>query len=94
MKKVKWGIVGPGKIAHQFANDVQFTANSEIIAVASNSIDRANSFAAKYAIPKVYSSYNDLFTDAEVDMVYVATTHNFHFENCKDALEAGKGVFM
>lgn len=92
MKKVRWGVVGPGVIAHQFAHDIKYTSNSTIIAVASNNIERAKSFASTYDIPNVYNSYNDLFLDENVDMVYVATTHNFHYENCKAAIELGKGV--
>jgi predicted dehydrogenase len=92
MQKVRWGIVGPGKIAHQFANDIRFTSNSEIVAVASNSAERAQEFAGKYSIPTAYSDYQSLYEAEDVDMVYVATTHNFHFENSRDAILKGKGV--
>ena len=92
MKKVRWGIIGPGKIAHQFANDIRFTSNSEIVAVASNSAQRAQEFAGKYGIPTAYDNYPALYEASNVDMIYVATTHNFHFENSRDAIINGKAV--
>ena len=56
MEKIKWGIVGPGIIAHEFAHDFQFVQNGELLAVASRSEARGNEFAHKYGIPKVYNS--------------------------------------
>ncbi len=90
--KVRWGIVGPGVIANEFAYDCQFMEHGELVAVASNSQDRGEQFAKKYSIPKVYNNYADLFKDPDIDVVYVATPHTFHFQNAKDALLAGKAV--
>ena len=90
--KVRWGIIGPGKIAHQFANDIKFSKNAEIIGVASNSPKTAEEFAEKYDIPKFYSAYSDLFNDDEVDAIYIASTHNFHKQNGIEAINAGKAV--
>lgn len=92
MNKVRWGIIGPGIIAHQFAKDIRFTSNAVLEAVASNSEDRARDFADTYNIPKAYTGYKALLEDPDVDAVYVATTHNFHLENSFAALEAGKPV--
>lgn len=90
--KVRWGIVGPGTIAHQFANDIKFCQHAEIVGVASNSPQRAKEFALKYNIPKHYSAYSDLYNDDEVDAIYIATTHNFHKQNGIEAIDAGKAV--
>jgi predicted dehydrogenase len=92
MKKVRWGIVGPGNIAHSFAHDFQFTKYGELMAVASRSLDRAQNFANKYGIPKAYGSYSELYADKEIDIVYVATPHAFHHENSTDAINSGKAV--
>lgn len=91
-KKIRWGIVGPGIIANQFAHDFQYADKGELVAVASNSVVRGNEFAKRFEIPKVYNNYNDLYNDPDVDAVYVATPHNFHFQNSSDALLAGKAV--
>ena len=92
MKKIRWGIVGPGIIAHEFAQDFQFVKYGEIVAVASRSKERADAFAKRYNIPKAYGSYAELYADEDVDIVYVATTHNFHHENSTDAINSGKAV--
>ena len=92
MEKIKWGIVGPGIIAHEFAHDFQFASHAELVAVASRSVERGADFAKKYGIKKVFSSYNDLYNDPDVDAIYVATPHTFHFENSRDAIDSGKAV--
>ncbi|MGL1886276.1 MAG: Gfo/Idh/MocA family oxidoreductase [Reichenbachiella sp.] len=92
MKKIKWGIVGPGIIANEFAHDGQFMEHGLIAAVASNSKERGEQFAKKHNIPKVYTSYAALYADPEIDAVYIATPHTFHLQNSKEALQAGKAV--
>jgi predicted dehydrogenase len=92
MKKIRWGIIGPGNIAHTFAQDFQFAKYGELKAVASRSQERADIFANKYRIPKAYGSYAELYADQDIDIVYVATPHTFHHENSADALNNGKAV--
>lgn len=92
MKKIKWGIVGCGRIADQFCHDLAFTNNCELYAVAARDGNDANTFAAKFGAPKAYQGYQALFDDQEVDVVYIATPHNFHFQNASDAIKAGKHV--
>ncbi|RLD21938.1 MAG: gfo/Idh/MocA family oxidoreductase [Bacteroidetes bacterium] len=92
MKKIRWGIIAPGKIAHEFAHDFQFVKYGELKAVASRSQERADNFAARYGIPKAYGSYAELYADKEIDAIYVATPHTFHHENSTDALNSGKAV--
>lgn len=92
MKKVKWGIVGPGIIAKEFAHDFQFVNHGELSAVASNNSERGKAFADKFDIPIVHTSYEDLYNDPNVNAVYVATPHTFHLKNAADALKAGKAV--
>jgi dihydrodiol dehydrogenase / D-xylose 1-dehydrogenase (NADP) len=89
---VNWGILGPGRIAHTFAQGCQATMGSKIYAVASRDAARAESFAAWYQIPKVYTDYQDMLDDPQVDMVYVATPHRFHHEQVLLCLQAGKSV--
>lgn len=92
MKKVKWGIVGTGRIAGEFAADFKYVDNAELVAVASRSQETADAFADKFNIAKAHSSYQKLYEDPDVEAVYVATPHNFHFENSHDALAHGKAV--
>lgn len=90
--KIKWGILGAGWIADKFVDDFKLVDNGEVIAVAARDISRAKSFGKKFGIQKVYGNYNDLIHDSEVDIIYIATTHNFHFEHSKACIENGKAV--
>ena len=89
---INWGIIGPGNIARKFALDLQKLPDAKIIAVASRSLDRAQTFAQDFGIPHVYDSYEQLAADAEVEVVYIASPHIFHFEHSQLCLEAGKAV--
>lgn len=87
-----WGIIGPGRIAHRFAQGVAVIKEARVLAVASRDVQRAKSFAQQYDIAKSYGSYAELVADPQIDAVYIATPHRFHFEQSKLALEAGKPV--
>lgn len=86
----RWGIIGPGRIARQFAEDIRVVEGAELYAVASRS--GAEKFIREFNIPAKYDSYQALVEDPKIDAVYIATPHNFHFENARLCLEAGKPV--
>lgn len=92
IKKYKWGILGPGTITHKFAADLNLLEAAELYAVGSRSLEKAQSYADKYDIPKAYGSYEELINDSEVDIIYIATPHPFHKEWVIKSLEAGKAV--
>jgi predicted dehydrogenase len=83
-----WGIIGPGKIAHQFASDISKINNCQLHAVASRSIERAQAFAQQYGAPHAFGNYQDIINCPELDAVYIATPHSSHFENTLLCLEA------
>ncbi len=89
---IKWGILGAGRIAKKFAEDFKIVNNGQIIAVASRSKDRSNEFAQEFEITKAYSSYVEMVKNPDIDVVYVATPHNFHFEHASLCLNNGKSV--
>ncbi|WP_163399944.1 Gfo/Idh/MocA family protein [Flavobacterium fluviatile] len=91
-QKIKWGIIGLGNIASQFASDLELIEEAELYAVASRDIVKANEFAKKYNCDKFYGSYNDLFLDESVDIVYIATPHDSHAALSIRAMENGKHV--
>ncbi|KAF2516592.1 Gfo/Idh/MocA family protein [Flavobacterium foetidum] len=91
-EKLKWGIVGLGNIAHQFASDLVLLDNMILKGCASRDSEKASEFASKYTIEKVYSSYDALFEDDEIEIVYIATPHDSHAELTLKALESGKHV--
>jgi predicted dehydrogenase len=89
---IRWGILGPGNIARRFAEGVKSVNDARLTAVGSRDLAKANSFADQYDIPNRYGSYQELVADPEVDVIYVATPHNFHKEHSLLALNAGKPV--
>lgn len=92
MKKLNWAIVGLGTIAHEFTQ--QFKGDcSQIYAACSRTLEKATNFCQQYHIPKAYDSYQKLLMDDTIDVVYIATPHQFHFEEIKQALQHGKHVF-
>lgn len=92
MKKIRWGVVGAGRIAGSFAHDMPFVANGELVAVASRSPEKATEFAHHHGIGRAYGGYEALFADSEVDAIYIATPHSHHLANASAALRAGKAV--
>jgi predicted dehydrogenase len=88
----RWGILGAGRIANDFAECLALLPNAEILAVASSSEERAKEFSSKHNSNKYYTNYEELAEDPEVDAIYVATTHNFHYDHVLLCLEMGKHV--
>ncbi|MFC1714337.1 Gfo/Idh/MocA family protein [Candidatus Poribacteria bacterium] len=91
-KVIRWGILAPGNIAHQFARGLSVLPDAELIAVGSRAKERADAFADEFDIPHRYGSYADLANDPDVDAIYVATPHPFHKECTILCLKAGKAV--
>ncbi len=92
MKSIRWGIVGLGNIAHKFAADLVLVPNCVLQAVASSDKKRALEFSKKFEAKHYYSSYTDLFSDPEVDVVYIASLHPLHKSLSIAAMEQGKAV--
>jgi predicted dehydrogenase len=90
--KVRWGILGPGRIAARLAEDGGQAANATIVAVASRDRDRAAEFAARFGIARVHGSYEDLLSDPDVDAVYIGVPNALHHALTMQALSAGKHV--
>src|SRR6185437_14374512 len=89
--KIRWAILGAGRIANAFAKDFPLMQNAELLTVASSDKERASNFAKEYNIPKAIS-HEELYNNDEIDAVYIATTHNFHFEQALKCLQSGKAV--
>lgn len=80
-KPIRWGIIGLGKIAEKFANDLVKVPHTQLHAVASTSIERAKDFAQKFHVPYHYDSYQDIFKTPDLDVIYIATPHTSHADN-------------
>ncbi|EOY2591477.1 Gfo/Idh/MocA family protein [Enterococcus hirae] len=91
MKKYQWGIICLGNIAHEFAEHFD-QETSELAAVASRTIDKAEAFAQRYHIPKAYGSYQEMLNDQEIDIIYIAVPNRQHSQHIMEALAANKHV--
>jgi len=92
LRTTKWGIIGPGRIAHKFAEALSIIPNAQLFAVASRSEERARHFARQYKAPHYYQGYEKIAQDPEVDIIYIATPHTMHYENTLVCLENGVPV--
>ncbi len=94
MRKTRWGIIGPGAIAHNFADGLKEAPSGELAAIASRDEGRRLSFGDAYGIAgdKRYVDYAALAADGELDAIYVSTPHPFHAELAIMAMRAGKHV--
>ncbi|MCO6477938.1 MAG: Gfo/Idh/MocA family oxidoreductase [Phaeodactylibacter sp.] len=88
-KTYNWGIIGPGRIAHKFAQDLDKLPNARLHAVASRSEERARAFALQYGAPHAYGSYEEITSCPGLDVVYIATPHPGHRDNALLCLQAG-----
>lgn len=89
---VRWGIWGTGGIARQVAADFPLTKNSQLRAVASRSLDRAQRFANEFGVIGAYQGLDRLLADRDIDVVYIATPHRCHAPDALACLRAGKPV--
>jgi predicted dehydrogenase len=89
---IRWGVVGPGRIAAQFAEGMTMVPDGSIVAVASRAMERADAFADRFGIASRYGDYESLAADADIDAVYVATPHSEHAANSVLFLGARKHV--
>ncbi|WP_276804980.1 Gfo/Idh/MocA family protein [Lactobacillus hominis] len=92
MKKYNWGIIGTGWIAHDMA-DALNAVNGEIYAVANPNEESLKQFTKEKHVQKFYTNPDEMINDLNVDIVYIATPHTFHYEYIKKALNSGKHVF-
>ena len=93
MQEMKWAVLGTGVIANEMAQALNKNGRN-IYAVANRTHEKAVDFAKKYNIAKVYDDMNDVFTDPEVDVIYITTPHNTHIEFMKKAIENGKHILV
>lgn len=89
---IKWGIIGPGKIAHKFASDLATVSNAKLVAVASRNLGRAKEFADEYGAELAFGNYEDFLASTAFDIVYIASPHIGHYEHTLLCLNAGKAV--
>ena len=89
---IRWGIVGTGNIAKQFARGLEALDDAQLVAVGSRAQDTADAFGDKFNVARRYATYQALADDPDVDAVYISTPHPLHKDNSIMCLRAGKAV--
>ena len=77
MNRTRWGILGPGNIAQNFADGLAQAQSGELMALASRSAERRASFGDRNKVKaeKRHSTYEALLADKDVDAIYISTPH-------------------
>ena len=92
-KVIKWGIMSTAKIGQGYLIPAIMDAvDNEVVAISSNSLDKAQDVAARFNIPKAYGSYEEMLKDTDMDAVYIPLPNHLHAEWVKKAAEAGKHI--
>jgi predicted dehydrogenase len=89
---IRFGIIGAGQIARDWAQCMPLARDCRIVAVAARDKSKGDAFAKRFSIPRSYSRFKDLVADPEIDVVYIATHLHSHYEFVKLCLDSGKAV--
>ena len=90
-RHLRWAVLGTGVIANEMAQALRSMGRT-LDAVGNRTHEKAETFAEKYGVPKVYGDYHEMFSDPEIDAVYITTPHNTHIAFLEEALSHGKHV--
>lgn len=91
-RNCRWGILGAGRIAEKFCTALCYVEGSEVYGVASRDIEKAREYASKFNATRVYDNYEDLVKDENIDIIYIATPHVFHYEQALLCFQNKKAV--
>ncbi len=83
----KWGIIGASNIAVKFCNAISLTKRCRVVAIGSNSLERAKKFAAQNGISAAFGSYEQMLREIKPDAVYIATATGNHYDACRLCLQ-------
>ena len=92
MKTIRWGILGTGRIARKFASDLSLVENAVLIATGSRNRQSGDGFNKEFPVKYCHYSYLELVQNREVDVIYISTPHNLHYENTMLCLQHNKAV--
>lgn len=89
---IRWGILSTARFNDRIIETIKHSKNSEVIAVSSRSLEKAQEFAKKRNIPIAYGSYEELIVDPNIDVIYNPLPNFLHTEWTVKAIKAGKHV--
>jgi len=93
---IKWGIIGLGNVAYEFAKSFYNTKNAKLIAIASKTPDKLLKFKNEFNINpnNCYDEYEKLLNSPEIDVVYIALPNTFHFKWIMQAINRNKKILI
>ncbi len=94
MKKIKWGIIGLGWFGEYHGDALAGLPNAEVYALCTRTESRLKELGAKFGAKRLYTDYNEMLADPELDVVSVTTMWDQHAEPTLAAIKAGKHVFL
>lgn len=89
--QLRWAVLGTGSIANEMAEALQ-RGGRALAAAGNRTLEKAEAFARKYNVGKVYQDFHEMFADPDIDAIYIATSHNTHIGFLEEALSHGKHV--
>lgn len=92
-RDLNWAVLGTGVIANEMAQAL-VKMNKRLYAVANRTHQKALDFAERYGVQKVYDQIDEVFEDEAVDIIYITSPHNTHYEFMKKAMEHGKHILV
>lgn len=90
--KLNLAVLGPGKIADVVISNIKDKVELNLYAVASRDLKKANNFKEKHGFLKAYGTYQELYKDPLVDLIYITTPHAFHYEQMKECIINKKNI--
>lgn len=94
MAKVRWGVLGTGKIVHKTGPAIERSGNGVWLGVAGRTRENSEKMASLYGVERAYAHYQELLDDPDIDAVYIALLNHLHEEWAVKAAEAGKHVLL
>ncbi len=94
MSTINWGIIGLGNIANKFASAFSNLKNSKLLSVASKNIQNIEKFQRKFNLDNnyCYNNYDEILTNKNIDIIYIALPHKFHFEWIMKCIDYNKNI--
>lgn len=90
---INLGIIGPGKIARVVVSKALVNIpDINLYAVASRNLEKAEQFANEFHFQKAYGSYEEMVSQPDLDLVYIATPHSFHYEHMLLCIKYHKNI--
>jgi predicted dehydrogenase len=92
-RKIRWGVLSTAEIGRvKVIPAMQRGRLTEVAAIASRDLARAQGVASQLGIPRAYGSYQELLADPALEAIYIAVPNHLHVEWSVKAIEAGKHV--